>query len=239
MGVCASKRGGGKADTAAYKSTDDDDDSAADDEQQQVNAARSTGAHANAAGPDSSKASPAPLLSSRRCCQCHKLVLLGASNGGKTTVLKQLLAAFGARPLSDAERALYAPVLVANVVQGMSSLAALCIDADPALQLHNMTQTDPSADPAAARLLAASLQQVPAQLTPEDAKQLAALWTEPRIQAAFAKRRLATQPVSDSLPYLMSQIKQQGGQPADCCRSPPSCLLTCAFSVSACFLQLV
>ena len=58
-----------------------------------------------------------------RAAQKVRILLLGAGESGKSTILKQLRVLYGCG-FSDADRAAFAPVVYANVIAGMKALVA-------------------------------------------------------------------------------------------------------------------
>lgn len=126
-----------------------------------------------------------------------KMLLLGAGESGKSTVLKQMRLIYN-KPYDAEERDSYREIVYSNTVQSMRVLlegvALMEIPIDPS----NQVRWD--------RIIAAPPQVEGDQFPPELADAVAVLWKDSGVQKAFARRNELQ--LNDSAPYYFDAINR-------------------------------
>jgi len=122
----------------------------------------------------------------------HKLLLLGAGESGKSTLFKQMIKLYGPGFTDHDRRDTYVELVHSNVIGNIKSLLS---------NTKNYGQLEEKNE----HLRAIMMNTKPAApLTPELAQQIAALWADPVIQAAYANRTKFQ--LNESCAYFMDQL---------------------------------
>lgn len=129
-----------------------------------------------------------------------KLLLLGAGESGKSTVLKQMkLIHHG--PYSPAERESYKEVIFSNTVQSIKVLLE-------AMQVLQLPLSQATSVPAAQLVLAAPDEMSSPQMPPDLAAAIGMLWADSGVRACYARSREFQ--LNDSAPYYFDAIARLG-----------------------------
>lgn len=126
----------------------------------------------------------------------HKILLLGPGDSGKTTLFKQLSTLFG-RPMTEADRRTYVPVVANNVINAMKALCEV-VDKYGGLQ---------SPEAVAARSFVENELKGDEELDEKMGEQLKLLWNDKNIQETFAKHGTEFQ-LPESTKYFMDKLDE-------------------------------
>lgn len=121
-----------------------------------------------------------------------KLLLLGAGESGKSTIFKQMKVIYGEK-YSDAERKLQLPTIYSNVLQAMKVLVEQAVVTNLVTQVQAKSQFD----------FIRSLDENET-INVEVGDAVKALWTDPGMQAVWARR--AEFQVIESVQYYFNKI---------------------------------
>ncbi|GFZ43926.1 Guanine nucleotide-binding protein subunit alpha [Saitozyma sp. JCM 24511] len=126
-----------------------------------------------------------------------KMLLLGAGESGKSTVLKQMRLIYN-KPYDAEERDSYREIVYSNTIQSMRVL----LDGVALMEI----QIDPSNQPRWAAIMAAPPQIEGEFMPPTLADAVLGLWQDPGVRRAFARRNELQ--LNDSAPYYFDAIKR-------------------------------
>lgn len=127
-----------------------------------------------------------------------KMLLLGAGESGKSTVIKQMRLNYG-YPFEEAERYGYREVMAANALQSMQTV----LFALPELNVHPVhPQNDHNIN------LVQNAEVVDEALPPEVTNAIASLWQDPAIRECVGRSREFQ--LNDSAPYFFNEIRRIG-----------------------------
>ena len=125
-----------------------------------------------------------------------KLLLLGAGESGKSTIVKQMKI-IHETGYSDEERKAYRPVVYSNTIQSM--MAIIRAMGQLRIEFRNSSTSD---DARQFFLLAQSTDE--GELPPELAAVMKRLWNDPGIQECFSRSR--EYQLNDSAPYYLNSL---------------------------------
>ena len=130
----------------------------------------------------------------------HRLLLLGAGESGKSTLVKQLSFLFGTGPTRE-ERISLTPTVHANVIHSLKTLITQSDILADRFQYSSRISNSPACQQAREFLLSIPTSAV---VTPEVAHHVKALWSDPGIQLTFENRSKFQ--LNDSLDFFLNEI---------------------------------
>jgi len=132
--------------------------------------------------------------------KAKKILLLGAGECGKSTILKQMKILHPARQgaFSNSEKETYKQLVYNNTITSIQTLIQACEDLNPPIAF-----TTANADPICERIMALDPTRIPSFDCKED---IEAMWADDGIQEA--KRREKEFHLLDSAPYFLNQINR-------------------------------
>lgn len=129
-----------------------------------------------------------------------RLLLLGAGESGKSTIAKQMKIIHN-KGFSEQELLTYKPLIYQNAFQGMVTLLKAAEELGHKLEVKKNRQL-------VNNFLDADSEYFTGEITKNIAKDIASLWKDPGIQAAYDQRNQFQ--LSDAVPYYLENITRLG-----------------------------
>lgn len=129
-----------------------------------------------------------------------KMLLLGAGESGKSTIVKQMRLTYG-YPFADEERYGYREVMAANALQSMQTVLAALPELGGSPLAHQNEQN---------AQLVSNAEVADETLTPEVTNAIAQLWQDPAIRECVARSREFQ--LNDSASYFFTEIRRFGAR---------------------------
>lgn len=129
-----------------------------------------------------------------------KLLLLGAGESGKSTIVKQMKIIHD-KGYSQEDCKQFIPVVFSNTIQSMLAIVK-------AMETLQIEYGDPANKEAAERLVDVTSEQEEAEITPEILQMLKSVWADSGIQTCFSRSR--EYQLNDSAGYLLDALDRIG-----------------------------